>query len=147
MLYSISMDIVTVRIPATDFYSLFAEGSFLKMEKTETEYYIDFNADNVLIVFYHFPFHRRLYITCNPAKFNNKEIHVLEGVDNERSVLVQLQGRAFDRFKRSLDFIKKETDNTCFSLQNEFWFQMANLMRAGKNSTLNMKTVISRFVH
>lgn len=136
---------ITVYIPQEGFYSLFAEGSFQRKEKTDEYYILDFKADDILILFYHFSWHRRLYVTCNPPKFNNRHIHTLEGVEGERSVLAQLRGRAFDQLKRSLYYIKKETDCLCFSYPNAFWTQIIYLMQNSKNSHTNMDIIISRF--
>lgn len=141
----IYMKNITVFIPKSGIYTLFAEGSFEKKVSEGDFHQIEFREDNILVLFYHFPFHRRLYVTSAPSLFNNENVHTLDGVDTERSILAQLRGRAFDRFKRSLSYIQEHTDYKCFTYPNEFWLRIIYLMQAGKNSLHNIQSIISEF--
>ena len=141
---------LTVNIPKNEYYTLFAEGKFLSKHSDDNCTEITFAKKGILILFYHFPKHgrsqhRRVYITCNPDTFENKYVHSLEGVSEERTVLAELRGRAFDRLKMSLEYIRKETNDECYTYSNEFWLKVSYLMHAGKNSQYNINNLISIF--
>lgn len=139
------MELVTVFIPPEKApYTLFAEGAFVSIKGNKDEgYQVDFSEDYMLLLFYHFPFHRRLYVTVN--HFHSLPKNSLMGVSQKRVILAELQGRAFDRMKRSLAYLKKLTGGNCFSFPKEFWLRFIALMRSGKNSQQNIDTLVKEF--
>lgn len=96
--------------------------------------------------FYHSQNHRRLYITVPIEAVQGWNIgsSKLYGVDCPRAVVAMLQGRAFDRFKRSFDLVKKLSDD-CYLLPPLFWVRFAYLAKNGKNSLNNIERLIKLF--
>ena len=112
------MDIVGVFIPpGQQLFSLYAEGSLVKREgDEETGYNLEFDGRKLLAMFYHSQNHRRVYISFPLEAVQGWNIGSsnLYGVDCPRAVVAMLQGRAFDRFKRSFDLVKKLSDD-CYA--------------------------------
>ena len=142
------MDIVGVFIPpGQQLFTLYAEGSLVKREgDEESGYNLEFDARKLLVMFYHSHHHRRVYITVplNTVQKWNIGSSNLYGVDCPRAVVAMLQGRAFDRFKRSFDLVKKLSDD-CYVLPPLFWVRFAYLARTGKNSLSNIERLVKLF--
>ncbi len=160
------MNTICVEIPRNDFFTLYADGSLISKSSNEVYHELIFNKNNILILFYHFPEkkrkksqHRRVYITCDPSQFENKNVYNLYGISKKRTVLFQLRGRSFDRFKNSLEYIKKQTNYECFKYPLEFWVKFCALnqevpqinnetkrmRKTAKNSHHNIDELISIF--
>lgn len=144
------MGIVSVFIPPGEgeqLFSLYAEGSLVKREgDKDIGYTLEFDARKLLAIFYHSQNHRRVYITVplNTVQGWNIGGSYLYGVDCPRAVIAMLQGRAFDRFKRSFDMVKKLSDD-CYFLPPLFWVRFAYLARNGKNSKSNILRLLQLF--
>lgn len=139
------METVTVFIPPEKApYTLFAEGGFLRMDgDDESGWSVEFDAESALLLYYHFPFHRRLYVTCHAdSRF---PLQKFSGVSDSRSLLCELYGRAFDRMKRAMPHIVKLTGGRCFFFPPEFWLRISHVMRYGKNSRMNISRIVSEF--
>jgi hypothetical protein len=142
------MDVITAFIPASassGLFTLFAEGDFVRISDTGEGHSIEFNGGSVLLLFFHFPNHRRLYVTCDPEKLEGRFVHRFDNLDTERSVLVQLRGRKFDRMKQSVEYLKKLSEGRCFRYSLLFWTQLIYLIQQGKNSRFNLNTLASRY--
>lgn len=63
----------------------------------------------------------------------------------ELAVISQLRGRAYDRFKRSLRFLCKHTDERCRKFDLRFYWQLAWLSKMGLNSNLNLKLLAEKY--
>ena len=142
------MDIVNVFIPPGEqLFSLYAEGALVKRAGDEDSgYSLDFDGRKLLAVFYHSKNHRRVYITVPMESVQGWNIQSsnLFGVDCPRAVVALLQGRAFDRFKRSFDLVKGISDD-CYALPPLFWVRFAYLARNGKNSLGNVERLVKLF--
>ena len=136
------MNEISAFIPKEDSsypFTCFAQGSFIRLEDEETEYRISFNEDEVLILFFHFKNHRRIYVTLKENSIEKIENKTFWNVDKSRQVLAELRGRNFDRFKMSLDFINDFTEGKCFSFPIAFWAQLVMLCQQNRHSELNLK--------
>lgn len=145
------MEIVSVFIPPGEpeeqLFSLYAEGSLVRREgDADTGYTLEFDDRKLLAMFYHSQNHRRVYITAPPGAVAGWGVgsSSLHGVDSPRAVVAMLQGRGFDRFKRSFDLVKKLSDD-CYSLPPLFWVRFAYLARYGRNSKDNIKRLLQLF--
>ena len=133
--------------PRQQLFSLYAEGSLVKREgDEETGYNLEFDGRKLLAMFYHSQNHRRVYISFPIEAVQGWNIGSsnLYGVDCPRVVVAMLQGRAFDRFKRSFDLVKKLSDD-CYVLPPLFWVRYAYLARNGRNSLSNIERLIELF--
>lgn len=142
------MEIVTVFIPPGEqLFSLYAEGALMRREgDADTGYTLEFDERKLLAMFYHSQNHRRVYITFPLEAVQGWNIGSsnLYGVDCPRAVVAMLQGRAFDRFKRSFDLVKKLSDD-CYFLPPLFWVRFAYLARNGRNSKSNIQRLLQLF--
>ena len=63
------MDTVTARIPKDGFFTLFVEGSLIKISDMESEYLAEYKK-GILLLYYHFPFHRlSIYVYSENVQF------------------------------------------------------------------------------
>ncbi len=139
-----TMDVITAFIPKEGLFSLFAEGDFLRISDTGEGHAVEFNGESVLLLFFHFPGHRRLYVTCDPEKLEGKFVRRFDHLDTARSVLAQMRGRNFDRMKQSVEYVKKISQGRCFRYSLLFWTQLIYLIRQEKNSRYNLNILASR---
>lgn len=138
----INMNEIYVLIPKEDSsypFTCYAEGSFIRIEDAITEYQISFKEDDILIVFFHFPHHRRLYITVPKGKIDTLEDIDFWNISEERQILAELRGRCFDRLKLSIRILKEITKGACFSYPVSFWSQLIMLIQQNKHSKMNLQ--------
>lgn len=119
-------------------FTCYAQGSFIRMEDYETEYKISFCEKSVLILFYHFDFHRRLYITLPENSLSEVENKKFWNITENRQILAELRGRNFDRFKRSVDFINDFTKGDCYNFPASFWSQITMLCEQNRHCKKNL---------
>jgi hypothetical protein len=134
---------IVVSIPKHSFYTLYAEGASCGITDTGDTFKVSFSPSGTIILFYTFPHHRRLYAVRreSTAGIRKQFIDCVEPLFS----LFQLRGRAFDRFKRALEYIKKTAGARCFDYPSLFWFQLACLCREDKNSLLNISILMHRY--
>lgn len=142
------MELVRVYIPSEQqLFTIYADGNLVCIEGDEDSgYNLEFKANQMIALFYHSKFHRRCYITFSPDcihewKFPSYNFYL---VDQQRVSVSMLQGRAFDRFKRSLEIVKKQVAN-CYRLPPLFWIRFAYLAQQGRNSIENIERLINVF--
>jgi len=135
------MDTVTARIPKDGFFTLFVEGSLIKISDMESEYLAEYKK-GILLLYYHFPFHRRVYITCTPELFSSCFLHRFDNVDTDLSVLAQFRGRNFDRLKQAADYLNHTTSGAFYQYPPAFWLQLACLIREGKDALCNFRQLV-----
>lgn len=142
------MEIVSVFIPPGEqLFSLYADGDLVRRDgDEEVGYTLEFRADSMLSLFYHSRHHRRCYVTVDPAIVESWGLSrcLLEGVDRLRSVVAVLEGRAFDRFKRTLWQLGRSCPD-CHRLKPLFWVRFAWLCRYGRNSWMNVERLLKEF--
>ena len=137
------MNAISVRIPKNDYYTTYAEGVFLSMDtESEDGVIINLDADYTFFLYYTFKFHRRLYICSTKIPGND---HKFENVNEPVKILCQLRGRAFDEFKRSVNYLNKSTKGSFYHLPPMYFWQLAALCRARKNSRINLELLTKRY--
>lgn len=141
------MGIITAKIPKNNNnYSIYVEGTLVSQIDCGSYYELEFSKGKILILYYNFKLkHRRLYIVCNPDQMENSYEKFFLGLSDKMSIIAELRGRGFDRFKRSIDYLKKATENQIMSLPPAFWFQMAYICRNGINNRFNLNNLVIRY--
>lgn len=139
------MNSVFVKIPKTgqSNLTLFAEGILLDQTDKGRYYELELSTKYCMILFYKFQLkHRSLYIVCSPELMNNKFTNYFALVSDKMSIVAQLKGRGYDQFKRSLEYLKKATDNKVMQLSPAFWWQLAYLCSENKNCKINLDRLL-----
>lgn len=72
----------------------------------------------------------------------HSNIYHFNCANKELAVISQLRGRAYDRFKRSLDWLDKKTNSRWKKYNIQFFWQLAYLSKKGLNSSQNLKFLI-----
>jgi hypothetical protein len=138
------MEITSVHIPQNGFYTLYAEGNLLKITEESEGFCAQFAGESIIILYYTFPFHRRLYVTCSTEKWSGF-VHSFSDLDSPLSVLAQLRGRSFDEFKRTADYLNHLTDSGFYTYPIKFFFQLVCLVREKKNMPQNIRALVSLY--
>lgn len=136
-------DTVTVHIPQhSKDYTLYAEGFLCGIEKDGEDFLVTLDFSFPVILYYTYRYHRRIYIITRPYPpfaVRNSD------VNREFSIISQLRGRSFDRFKRSVKYIADRTGRTCFGYPAAFFWQLSYLCIAGKNDRVNLELLIKKY--
>lgn len=134
-------DTVRVRIPKNSYYTLFAEGVLLDLEPEGAGYIASLDFSYPVVLYYTFHHHRRLYVIMRPSVnefFHNND------VSSPFSVISQLRGRSFDRFKRSLRYIVRKSKGF-HKFPPEFYFKLSFLCSHQKNDKINLNRLFNKY--
>ena len=132
---------VRVRIPKDSYYTLFAEGVLLNLESYGTGHIATLDFSYPVVLYYTFHHHRRLYVIMQPSV---NEIFHNNDVSRPFSVIAQLRGRSFDRFKRSLRYIVRKSKGF-HEFPAEFYFKLSFLCTHQKNDKINLNTLFYKY--
>lgn len=129
-------------VPRDKLYTLFCEGRLLHIEKLPNKFELTMDFDYPVVLYYTHRHHRRLYIITKPCK-----PFIMENADvlSPFSIIGQLRGRSFDRFKRSMWYIKKKTLGSCYTFPPSFYFKLLFLANNGKNDRFNLNQLIKQY--
>ena len=127
-------------------FTVFAEGvsygAFLNPEKGLYEVYLDYSQP--ILLYFTLVKSRRLYICTNPEN-SSTEIVKFPVANKPLSVMATLRGRAFDRFKRSLKYIKKVLKTDCTRYNIKFYWELAYLSNTGLTAAANLKALVEKY--
>ena len=132
---------VRVRIPKDSYYTLFAEGVLLNLEAYGTGHIATLDFSYPVVLYYTFHHHRRLYVIMQPSV---NEIFHNNDVSRPFSVIAQLRGRSFDRFKRSLRYIVRKSKGF-HEFPAEFYFKLSFLCTHQKNDKINLNRLFYKY--
>jgi len=141
------MSSIYVTIPRKDGeLSLFAEGKLLSKIKVPEGFLLEFPQNKCIILFYKVNYRqRRLYVVCNPEQMKNIGVYTFEKVNTPMSIVTELRGRGFDEFKRSLEYIKKATNNLVYDMPPVFWWQYGFICKNQKNNRVNLNLLLQKY--
>lgn len=135
----------TISIPnENEHYSLYAEGVFVRKMITDTQSFITLNDDFCIILYYTVHTWRHLYVCCATRLFPYYP-HTFNESDAPLSVIADLTGRSYDRFKRSMAYLNAATLGKFYRFPPTFFWQLASLCRFGKNSRLNLRLLVNTY--
>ena len=119
---------ISVLIPSEDnYYHIFAEGVFVSKHRENNQTEITLDDNYPFILYYHFPYHARIYICCSKENCG-KNLFSLYNVNKEFSIISILEGRrSFDRFKRVMDYLNQKTEGEVYKLPVSYFWQLAYL--------------------
>lgn len=132
---------VMVKIPSGANYTLYAEGVLLGMEFYGADYIVSLDFSYPVVLYYTFHYHRRVYVIMRPS---GCDVCRCSDVSSPFSIITQLRGRSFDRFKRSLSYIVKKT-NGFHKFPPEFYFKLSFICSQGKNDMVNLNRLIEKY--
>ena len=132
---------VVVRIPKTKNYTLYAAASLCRIDKDGEDHLITLDFSHPVILYYTFRYHRRLYVITSPGT----PVLRNDDVSGNFSIIAQLRGRSFDRFKRSMKYIVEKTEKRCYEFPAAVFWQLSYLAQAGKNDRINLGILIKKY--
>ena len=132
---------IAVKVPKSGKYTLYAEGNLLGMNDQGPYFKLNFDFESPVCLWYTHTQHRRVYIIMKPTLYKMESADVI----GDFSILSQLRGRSFDRFKRSLKYICRITKCACYTFPPAFYYSLSNLAAVGKNSRANLILLTHRY--
>ena len=135
----------TIAIPVKNgHYTLYAEGVFIRKKFLDGRSFITLDGKFVIVLYYTVYEWRHLYVCIAKELLPDYEITFNE-CSMSLSVIADLTGRAYDRFKRSMDYLNKATGGMFYKLPPSFFWQLAWLSRHGKNDRLNIRRLVHKY--
>ena len=128
---------ITVQIPtkAKDGFTLYAEGDLISKEYIKDEKpLLIFSSKSILILYYTYPHHRRLYIVSTEGK----EKTILPQVNTPVSIIFKGRGKKYDLIKTALYYLNRKTADKYLFFPKSFYYELAIL---AENKTLNNSKV------
>lgn len=128
---------ITVQIPtkAKDGFTLYAEGDLISKEYRKDEKpLLIFSSKSILILYYTYPHHRRLYIVSTEGK----EKTILPQVNTPVSIIFKGRGKKYDLIKTALYYLNRKTADKYLLFPKSFYYELAIL---AENKTLNNSKV------
>lgn len=152
---SISKDEVIVKIPkeGEEYFSTYAEGFFLQESFEENEVHIHLDRNKVVILYYVFGKNspdgnnelRRLFVCSDCKHFGGHFESSFPNVAGDLSLFFSLSGRAFDKFKRRMDFYSASSKGEVYNLPLLFFWKLAILCRSNKDNRFTIFDLWKQF--
>lgn len=116
---------VFIPVKERDGFSVFAEGALLDMETaSRSQLYLNFSDNSILVLYYTYPNHRRLYI-LHPKGVGEKV--QLPCTDKPASIIFRGMGKVFDVIKNAFYYLKNTTQGAYLYFPKEFYYEMGIL--------------------
>ncbi len=127
-------------------YTVYAEGVShgVRLIPERREYEISLDCRHPIVLYFTFRTFRKAYVCIAPEIFG-MNIYRFDCASRELAVVSQLRGRAYDRFKRSLAWLRRQTQNRVHKFDIRFYWQLAFLAKKGLNSNLNLKMLAENY--
>ena len=137
---------ISIQIPPKgNYFHVYAEGVFVSRQKEEESFIITLDDTYPFILYYHFPKCAKIYICCNKETCKNN-VYSIFNVDKDFSIISFLEGRrSFDRFKNSMDYLKKVTEGEVYKLPPAYFWQLGHLCKFGLNSRYNLEALTKKY--
>lgn len=137
---------ISILIPDdNNYFKTYAEGVFIKQQLYEGQVEITLDDNYCFFLYYTFPHHSRVYICCSPEKCKMNVISIYN-VNKNFAILSKLEGRrSFDRFKNAMSYLNKITKGEIYKLPTQFFWQLAQLCKTGKNSNHNLEYLVKKY--
>ncbi len=126
-----------VKLPKEqDGFTLYAEGALFDSDFSNGERVLTFSDKHILVLYYTFPNHRRLYMVCADASGDKT---VLPCIDTPVSIIYKARGRIFDDIKNALHYLKKHSNNEYVLFPILFYRELAVLAEQKKLQSWRLK--------
>ena len=143
---------INVTIPRRELYTLYAEGVLLSEDFTEDGLpVLEFDENAVLILYYKFMNHRRIYICFSeksgktPGSVCVNTFPDVDGGNRKMSVVRELRGRPYDRFKKYMKWLSLSTEGKIYRMSPAFFWQLAVFCTTKKVSRELVKMLVLRY--
>ena len=136
-----------ITIPPTNVhFSLFAEGALLSVFSMGPgmESFVTLEDEHPINLFYKINGRRYLYICTSVREMESLPVYKFKEVSSPLRVMAVLHGRAYDRYKRSLSYLKKRYTGKSSRFRSLFFMRLAALCRNGMNSNRNIEILADK---
>ncbi len=134
---------VFIPVKERDGFSVFAEGALLEKETTKRgDLYLSFSDNSILVLYYTYPNHRRLYI-LHPKGVGEKV--QLPCIDKPACIIFRGMGKALDVIKNAFYYLKKTTQGSYLYFPKEFFYEMGILADSKKLNRLKLNLLMKKY--
>lgn len=135
----------TITIPQENGnWTVYAEGVLVRRAFTDGASFVTLDDDHCITLYYTVRTWRRLYVCASPRLVPFR-VHDFAESDAPLSVMADLAGRAYDRYKRSMGRLSAATGGGFYRYPPAFFWQLAFLCRFGKNDAHNLERLVRRY--
>lgn len=126
---------ITITIPTPNKrYSIYADGVLDTVIRLKGKSLVSLDDRWPITLYYRFGCHRHLYICTEPEKIPVAPVREFRDVPRPLAAVSELEGRAFDRYKRSMYRLKQNTGGKIMKLPVEFFWLLAEKCSQGRNA-------------
>ena len=140
------METVITIPPTNGHFSLFAEGELLSVFSMGPgrESFVTLEDEHPINLFYKINGRRYLYICTSVRDMEYLPVYNFKEVSSPLRVMTVLHGRAYDRYKRSLSYLKKKYVGKSSRFRSVFFMKLAALCKNGMNSNSNIEILADK---
>lgn len=136
---------LTVRIPRGEKeHTIYAEGLLTDMTVTDEYAFVTLDDNYTVFIYYRLGTFRRIYVCAREDLYPGVR-HYFPEADASMCTLAIMEGRSFDRFKRSMNFLARATSKKFYRYPPSFFWQLSELCRRGRNSRLNLALLVRNY--
>lgn len=136
---------ICIKIPVpTKYFSLYVQGRVLdvaSMGNGESSF-VTMDSDWPMALYYRVMNRRHIFI-CTQSSICGFATRIFPEAMIPLTVLTELDGRAYDRYKRTMRMLEDKTKGDCFMSPPDFFIRLAELCRCGRNSMSNVMLLYS----
>ena len=134
---------VFIPVKERDGFSVFAEVALLDKETTKLgDLYLSFSDNSILVLYYTYPNHRRLYILH--SKGVGEKVR-LPCTDKPATIIFRGMGKALDITKNAFYYLKKTTQEFYLYFPKEFYYEMGILADSKKLNRFKLKLLMKKY--
>ena len=137
----------TIHIPKkNEHYTIYADGKLTNLISTDNGVFVTLDDSFVFCLYYTVGKFRRLYV-CTRFEFFSGEIFSPIEVTSlsKLAVIDVLEGRAFDRFKRSMAYLVRATFSHVREYPPLFYAQLALMCHLNHADRMNLRLLVKKF--
>ncbi|UTC77079.1 hypothetical protein E4O04_09710 [Treponema sp. OMZ 799] len=134
---------VFIPVKERDGFSVFAEGALIDMENTSRgDLYLSFSDSAILVLYYTYPNHRRLYILHTKGVGDKIQ---LPCTDTPACIIFRGMGKVFDVTKNAFYYLRKTTNEDYLFFPKEFYYEMGILADSKKLNRFKLNLLMKKY--
>lgn len=129
-------NIISVQIQKDEYFTTFADGVFVSKEVFDSDSVsINLDGNYCIMLFYTLGSSRNVFLCSTQEKIKKINEQFFVNVSEPLGIMNILTGRAYDRFKRSLDYVKKATQGKVLYFPEQFFLEFSVMCENGHNNS------------
>ncbi|MDR3284266.1 MAG: hypothetical protein LBS97_03685 [Treponema sp.] len=122
--------VLTVHIPYTDYYTVYARGRLMGQSDI-AHYGTDLFMSGAAVVYYTYPHHRRAYIIRHGQDMKHHRLYELPNIKEKVGVIYYMQGKKIDLLRRVTYNLEALHGQAVYEWDTLFWQKVGCLLDGG----------------